>query len=249
MTTTCEERSASVRALAAALVAIGALLATGCTRPLLERAIAARGGPLQSLSREVEADVYAGFPGTWNWRFDYRVPDALRWTIETYGEEQSVTFDGETVRFYLGDAAVAEAPPALGDFRSEVRWMQVTTLDAIGHETGIVAHEIERRDLPPGVAAGLDVTFPDGARYQLFFDDADLLIAADGPIVLPTIAVGRMHAVFSDFRQAGGYQLPYRGSYTLDAQPLFDERVQGYVANDPGLTAASFRGPPARPKR
>ena len=31
---------------------------------------------------------------SWTWRFDYRVPDLLRWTLETYGDEQSVAYDG-----------------------------------------------------------------------------------------------------------------------------------------------------------
>src|SRR5258708_770275 len=107
--TKARQRSAvAVRSVVCALlVAVGA----GCSRPLLERAIAARGGPLTSLSRDVEADVQAGFPGSWTWRFDYRVPDLLRWTLETYGDEQSVAYDGKDVHFFLGSARLADTPP------------------------------------------------------------------------------------------------------------------------------------------
>jgi hypothetical protein len=240
-------REGSVRRLGcAAYLAAGVLvvLCTGCTRPLLERAIAARGGPLTNLSRDVEAEVFAGFPGTWSWRFDYRVPDLLRWTLETYGDRQSVAYDGRAVHFYLGSARIAEAPPALGDFRSQVRWVAVTTLDALASQDGATVRELPPGDLPPGARSGLDVTYDDGARYALYFDASDLLIAAEGPIVLPTIAAGRMRASYSEFGVADGFRLPYRGRYTLDAQPFFDEKVLRYVPNDPRLTAASFAGPP-----
>src|SRR4051795_1179737 len=130
----------SRRPRCAAYLAAGAvlLLCSGCTRPLLERAIAARGGPLTSLSRDVEAEVFVGFPGSWRWRFDYRVPDSLRWTLETYGDQQSVSYDGHTVQFYLGSARIAPAPAALGDFRSQVRWLAVTSLDALSSHDGVV---------------------------------------------------------------------------------------------------------------
>lgn len=237
---------------AAALLVVALLpLGAGCSRGLLARAIAARGGALSSLSRTVEAEVHSGFPGRWQWRFDYRVPDQLRWTLETYGEEQSFAFDGSAVSYYLGSARVAATPPAVGDFVSQVRWMSVTTLDALAVATaGVVVRELERTELPDGAAAGLLVTYrDDGARYLLSFDDADLLVAAEGPIVLPTIAAGRMRASYTEFRDTSGYLLPYRGSYTLDAQPFFDETVLRYVANDPLLTVESFRGAPPRTSR
>ena len=249
MTSAREGSFTPCRSLVAMLLAASLALGSGCARPLLQRAIAARGGPLTTLSRDVEADVYAGFPGTWTWRFDYRVPDSLRWTIQTYGEEQSVSFDGKAVRFYLGDAPVA-APPGLGDFRSQVRWLTVTTLDALADDDQIVVRELAASELPAGAASGLAVTYrDDGARYGLYFDAADLLIAAEGPIVLPTIAAGQMHAAFTEFGAAGEYRLPYRGSYTLDARPFFDERILRYAPNDPRLTPASFSGPPVAAAR
>jgi hypothetical protein len=61
-----------------ALVAIAA----GCTtRPLLERAIAARGGALQGVVLNAEAQVYAGVPGRWHYRRTYLAPDRYAWRI------------------------------------------------------------------------------------------------------------------------------------------------------------------------
>jgi len=242
MTKAWQRSALAVRAVQCALlVAVGA----GCSRPLLERAIAARGGSLTSLSRDDEADVHAGFPGSWTWRFDYRVPDLLRWTLETYGDEQSVAYDGTAVSFFLGSARLAEAPPALADFRSQVRWLAVTTLDALSRRADVEVRELAPSELPAGFASGLAVTYrDDGARYALYFDADDLLVAAEGPIILPTIASGQMHAAYSEFGVADGYRLPYRGRYTLDAQPFFDEKVVRYLPNDPRLTPESFRGPP-----
>lgn len=237
------------RGPAAILLLVLVALLGGCTRPLLERAIDARGGPLTSLSRDVEADVKVGFPGTWRWRFDYRVPDRLRWTLETYGEEQSYAFDGATARYFLGSARIG-ADPRVGDFRSQVRWMSVTTLDALVGSDAITLRELAADELPAGSAAGLDVTYrDDGSRYALYFDPGDRLIAAAGPIVIPTIAAGRMHAAFADFRDTSGFSLPYRGTYTLNDQPLFEERVLRYVPDDPRLERDDFRGPPPRAAR
>lgn len=245
--TTRREGSFSAGVAVALLVA---LLGSGCTRSLVDRVIAARGGPLTGLSRDAEADVHAGFPGRWRWRFDYAVPDRLRWTIETYGEEQSVAFDGAEVRYFLGSARVSSASPALGDFQSVVRWTSVTTLDALVDDDRVTIRELARDELPGGAAAGLEVTYrADGARFRLTFDEADLLIGAEGPIVLPTIASGRMRAAYSGFETTAGYLLPRRGTYTLDDRPFFDETVLRWTPNDPRLTPASFQGPPPRAAR
>lgn len=237
-----------------AILVVGALLAatlgSACTRPLLERAITARGGALTSLSRDAEADVHAGFPGRWRWRLEYAVPDRLRWTIETYGEEQSVSFDGSTVRYFLGSAPIPAAPAALGDFRTVVRWTAVTTLDALRDDPQVEVRELPRAGLPAGTASALEVTYrADGARYLLWFDAADLLVAAEGPIALPTIASGRMRATYTQFATTGGYVLPARGTYTLDDRPFFDERVLRWTPNDARLVPASFQRPPARAAR
>ncbi len=236
--------------VAVAGVLLLAALGTGCARSLLDRAIAARGGALTSISRESDADVHAGFPGQWRWRLDYAVPDRLRWTIETYGEEQSIAFDGSAVRYYLGSAPIPSAPEALGDFRSVVRWTAVTTLDALRDDPRLEVRELSRNDLRAGIAAALEVTYrADGARYVLWFDDADLLVGAEGPIALPTIASGRMQAAYAQFATTGGYLLPARGTYTLDGRPFFDETVRRWIPNDSRLGASSFAGPPPRAAR
>lgn len=236
------------RGLAIGLVV--ALLGSGCTAPLIERAIAARGGALTSLSRESDADVHAGFPGRWSWRFDYAVPDRLRWTIETYGEEQSVAFDGARVRYFLGSASLPAIPAALGDFQSVVRWTAVTTLDALRDDEHVALRELATGELAGGAAAGVEVTYrPDWARYRLLFDDAGLLVVAEGPVVLPTVASGRLRATYEGFATTAGYVFPGRATYTLDGRPFFDETVRRWTPNDPHLTAASFAGPPSRAPR
>lgn len=251
MTRASEESFSRPRSLrVAARLVLLALAVSGCARPLLERAIAARGGSLQSLSRTSTADVTRGFPGEWAWRFDYRVPDRLRWTIETYGEEQSIAFDGTTVRYFLGTAALPEAPAALADFASIVRWTAVTTLDALARDPDVALRELPREETPPGAASALEVLYrSDGARYVVSFDAADRLIAAEGPIAVPTIATGRMHAAYADFTTVDGYVLPRVGDYTLDGAPFFRETVRRWVPNDPRLGPDGFTGPPAPTSR
>lgn len=248
MTREGEESFSRVRttAPAAAMIALLLLAASGCARPLLERAIAARGGTLESLSRASTAEVTRGFPGEWAWRFDYRVPDRLRWTIETYGEEQSIAYDGTTVRYFLGSARLPETPAALADFASIVRWTSVTTLDALARDPGVALRELPRDETPPGAASALEVRYrSDGARYVLSFDAADRLVAAEGPIAVPTIAAGRMRAAYEDFVTVDGYVLPRVGAYTIDGAPFFRETVRRWLPNDPRLGPASFTGPPA----
>jgi hypothetical protein len=247
MTQPGEKSSRCGRSLVFAVMLVLVPFGAGCTAPLLERAIAARGGDLVSLSRVADADVKQGFPGTWSWRFDYLVPDRLRWTIDTYGEAQSVAFDGTAVRYFLGSAALPVVPAALGDFASIVRWTSVTTLDALSSDPAVSVRELEREALPAGAAAALEVVYrADGDRYVLSFDAADRLIAAEGPIVVPTIATGRLRASYASFASIGGYELPGTCSYTLDGAPFFRETVVRWVPNDPRLTPASFTGPPAR---
>lgn len=233
------------------LVAAGLLLllASGCARPLVERAIAARGGPLPRVSREVEARVYRAFPGTWRWRIDYAVPDLLRWTLETYGDEQSYVYDGEALRYYLGSGLVTADPAAASGFRTQVRWIALTNLDVLASHAGLRLEELDAGRLPPGVAAGLHATYADGAVYELYFDAGDLLVGARGPIVVPAVGAGELRATFGGFRDVSGYLLPQRGRYTLDGEPLFDETILRWVPGDPRLTPEGFLGPLPRTQR
>lgn len=231
-----------------AVVALALALATSaCARPLVERAIAARGGPLGTVSRTARVEASLGFPGDWAWRVDYRVPDRLRWTLETYGEEQSVAFDGTTVRYFLGSAALPDGGARLDDFRSLVRWTAVTMLDALSASAQVELRELPAGERPAGAAAALEVRYrADGARYVLAFDGDDRLVAADGPIVVPTIAAGRMHATYGEFAEVAGFVLPRLATYTLDGAPFFTERIERWQPDDPALTASSFAGPPPR---
>jgi hypothetical protein len=250
MTRTREESSCGGRIAAAVALLSVAVAMAACTRPLLDRAIAARGGPLQSLSRTASAQVVRGFPGDWAWRFDYRVPDLLRWTIETYGEQQSVSFDGRTVRYFLGGATLPTPPAALGDFASIARWTSVTTLDALATDPDAELRELPARERPAAAAGALEVRYrSDGARYVLSFDAEDRLVAAEGPVVVPTIAKGRLRATWSDFSTTDGYVLPRIGDYAIDGEPFFRETVLRWVPNDPRLSPATFARPPASSPR
>jgi len=61
--------TASARRVATAALVVVLALTAGCaSRPLLARAIRARGGPLHGFVRQSAADVYVGFPGAWRWR-------------------------------------------------------------------------------------------------------------------------------------------------------------------------------------
>jgi len=235
------------RAVAVGVLVSALACAPGCTRSLAERAVAARGGPLTTLARDVEADVHRGFPGTWRWHVDQRTPDLLRWTLETYGEEQTFSWDGEQVRFFLGSAALPPDPAAAADFRSIVRWSAVTALALVGGGPAVEVAEIPAGELPSRIEAGLRVRYrDDGATYDLYFDERDLLVAARGPVSIPTVGAGELYARYSAFREVGGFVLPYDARYTLGGDPLFEERIRRWVPNDPALDVESFRRAPPR---
>src|SRR5207244_7989725 len=116
-----------VAAILAALV-----LAAGCApRPLLERAIRARGGPLASMARQVEAEVYLAFPGTWRWRTVYMVPDRYAWTIFTAAEPDHYLFDGTAVRAFIGGREVSADTDPSAPLRSNARFTALVNLDAL----------------------------------------------------------------------------------------------------------------------
>jgi hypothetical protein len=222
-----------------------ALVLAGCARGAVERAVAARGGLLHSSYREVDGSVHQGFPGEWSWEISYRTPDLLRWTIHTYGEDQSYVYDGRRVVLHLGTATLPVDPAAAAGFRTQARWFAVTSLDVLTDASLTTWEEIPVADLPPGVRRGLRASFRDGSGpYLLFFDDRDLLVAAEGDVALPPIGSGRLRADWQDFRDVGGFVLPFAGRYTLDGRPLMDERVRQWIPNDPTLTPASFAAPP-----
>lgn len=220
----------------AAVAAI--LLSSGCSSTLVERAIDARGGPLESYRKSVDADVKAGMPGTWAWEVAYRVPDSFRWTLATHGEEQSLLFDGDVSRHQLGTVLL---PPTAADdaVRSQAHWFAVTSLDVLLDPT-VAWREVPRAQLPTGTAAGIVARFgAAGPPFELYFDDRNLLVRARGRVALAPIGSGLIDAEFRDYREVEGFLLPFAGAYRLDGHDLMTERVRGWRPDDPSLEGPS----------
>jgi hypothetical protein len=237
------------RRLALALAALAALAAVvGCApRPLVARAIRARGGPLSGLVRDVEARVHTGFPGTWQWRTAFLVPDRYAWTIHTRGEPDHYLYDGRTLRAFVGGRLVAVDAGSVVALRTHARFTAVVNLDAL-LLPGVHVQPLAPDALPPGAVAGLDVRFADdGSAYRLAFDGRDLLVRVEGPLALPPLARGTAVARFAEFRRAGGFVLPHATAWVLDGQPLADERALAVCPDPPGLAPEAFRDPAGLP--
>lgn len=212
-------------------VAIALLLiaSAGCKRDLVERAIAARGGPLLEVTREVRAKVHQGIPGDWTWEIGYRVPGDVRWTLHTWGEEQRYVLEQGRVSFFLGASRLPAPPEATAAMHTQSHWLGVVLLDVLRDRSAVSWSELSAEDLPAGVPAGIEARFSDGGPpYRLYFDDDDLLVRAEGEVSLPPIGEGRLRARFRDFRKTEGYVLPYRTDYELDGRPFFEEEVVRY---------------------
>lgn len=228
------------------LVAFVAAGLAGCSASAVDRAIAARGGPVESSLREVEATVHRGFRGTWSWEIALRRPDLVRWTIHTFGEEQSYVFDGRSVLLYLGSASMPVDRAAESAFRSQVRWLAVTGLDVLRDGGRVAWEEVPRARVPAGYARGLRVRWlEDGSIYDLWMDQRDLVVAAEGEVALPPIGSGRLRAEFSDFAPVAGRLLPRSGRYTLDGTLLVEERVLSWTLDDPRAGIGLPAGPGA----
>lgn len=226
-----------------ALVALVALvsLASGpvaCTPNLVERAIEARGGALDSYGKSVDAEVFFGIPGTWSWEVAYRAPESFRWSLETYGEEQHLVFDGTNMRHLLGGAAL---PPVAADeaVRSQAGWFAVTSLDVL-EDPRARWRELPPSALPEGVARGLVAELAGAPEpFRLYFDDRTLLVGASGRVAMAPIGAGALEATFSQFREVDGFLLPFAGAYELNGTPLMRESVREWRPNDPALEAPS----------
>jgi hypothetical protein len=222
------------------------LVATGCTpRPLLERAIRARGGPLDAVVRRVEAEVHAGFPGRWRWRTAFLAPDRYAWTIFTTGEPDHYLFDGTTTRAFVGRRPVVVHDG--GPLRTHARFVAVTNLDTL-RLPGVQVAPLPREELLPGAAAGLAAVFADdGSRYRLGFDDRALLVWVAGPVALPPLGEGELVARFTDLRRVHRFLLPFRTVYIFGSRPLAEEHALAVCPADPRLTERAFREPAALP--
>jgi hypothetical protein len=221
-------------------------VAASCTpRPLLERAIHARGGPLRSFVRASEVDVEAMFPGAWQWRMAYLAPDRYAWSIVTTGGVDHYLFDGQVVRTFVGGRLVASDAGPESPLRTQARFIATTNLDL---DAGASVVTLPATELPSGVAAGLLVVLAgDGSRYRRGFDDRALLVWAIGPFEVPQIGRGELTARYDDFRRVGGLLLPFRIQYELGGRPLAVERVARLCPDDPALVPASFESPARLP--
>jgi len=245
-------RSLSVRdrrlpAPACGLLGAVLLLAAGCApRPLIERAIRARGGPLTGLVVRTENRVYAGVPGTWECSRAFLAPDRYAWKIVTAADPHFHLFDGTTARSFIGTAEVSSDASPNAPLRTHARWTAVVNLDAL-HASNVVVMPLAPSDLPTGVREGLLATFADGTGYRLGFDDRTLLVWARGPLDLSPVGTGETTARFQDYRRSGRLLLPFTVSYSLGTTPVADEHVLAACIDPPGLTAASFTDPTQLP--
>jgi hypothetical protein len=232
-----------------ALVGCALALASCAPRPLLDRAIRARGGPLTSVVRQVEADVHVGFPGVWRWRTAFLVPQYYAATVYTTFGPNHYVFDGATTTAWIGGRRVSAVAAPHDSVRSQARFFAVTLLDVL-RLPGVAVAETPANALPPGIAAELTVVFADdGGRYRLGLDARDLVVRADGPVVLDPVGRGRVTAAFTAFARVGRWSLPHRTAWSLDGRPLADERTLRVCPEPPTLDAAAFAEPARLPER
>jgi hypothetical protein len=182
----------------------------------LERAIAARGGPIAGLVRESEVQVAIGFPGGWRWRTVTALPERYAWTIATNAQPNHYLFDGTVVRAFVGDALVSEEPAATSPLATHARFAAVADLDllrtaAVTLMTADGALAVEFHDRP--------------ARYEIAFSADALVASVKGPIDLSPMGRGTLTATYDDYGEIQGRRIAHHIHYTLDGTTLADERV------------------------
>ncbi|MEO8602277.1 MAG: hypothetical protein ABI629_06870 [bacterium] len=222
-------------------LAIAALfLCCGCTpRPLLERAIAARGGPLHGVVMTAEARLYRGLPGIWRYTRTFLAPDRYAWQVETSTGTDTHLFDGAATRSFVGSGEVGRDTNPAAPLRTQVRWTAVSLLDRLA-APDVVLYPLLPGELPSGAREGLLATFPDGAAYRLAFDEQVQLVWMRGPLDLSPLANGQAEARFSSTRRTANVLLPMEAQYEIDGYRLADETLLAVCVDPPGLTAASF---------
>jgi len=227
------------RALAVGLVA----LAAACTpRAPVERAIAARGGPIAGVVRESNVRVLQTFPGDWQWTTVAAFPDRYAWSIVTNDQPHHYLFDGTRVRAYIGEQEVAEATGSAG-LETHARFVAVANLDVL-RQPGVTVTAT-----PNGQGTQLDATFADtGARYRVQLDRDDVVRRVEGPIDLSPMAKGTLVATYDDDRDVGGRRLPQHIHYELDGAPLADERVVRTCLLEKSPPADAFASPATLPR-
>lgn len=168
--------------------------------------------------------MHYGFPGLWQWNLSFRRPDRFRLTLLTTADDQTWESDGQTLRTYLGTALVAEEPAPGTCFDSLARWLAITSLDEI--LTPRARWSPAEGPLPAGAVHGAQVFCGESSeRFELYFDRQLRLVAAAGPVSIPTLGHGRLSARFGDYRRVSGRWLSHRIEYELDGERFFDETV------------------------
>lgn len=211
-------------------------------RPLLERAIAARGGALHGVVLECEADVYVAFPGRWTYARTFLAPERYAWRIDTSAGADLYVYDGELVRAFVEGREVSQDANPDAPLISHARWTRVTLLQELD-APGVTVSEIPTTDMPPTVREALRVVLPDGSTYRLGFDERTLLVWAAGPLDVWPVAQGDAVAEYSAHRRAGDVLLPHATRYSVGPYRVADETVRAACVDPPALTPAAFADP------
>lgn len=230
------------------MIAIGlGVLLGGCTpRPLLERAIAARGGPLRGVIMRAETRVYRVVPGRWRYTRTCRTAGGYAWLLDTAAGIDTHSFDGRVVRSFVAGELVASDASPTAPLRSQARWTAVSLLDVLT-AADVVVQPLPPDELPAGAREGLSAAFSDGAVYRLAFDDATALVWMRGPLDLSPLAQGEAIVRFGDSRPVDGFLVPRRASYAVGGQHLADELLLDVCLTPAELTADDFAEPAALP--
>ncbi len=215
-------------------------------RPLLDRAIHARGGQLHGIVIRAEAQVHTGAPGRWQWTRAFLTPDRYAWKIVTAAEPHYHLYDCTAARSFIGSAEVSSDASPNAPLRSHARWMAVTNLDGL-HAHGVALAPLPASELPAGATEGLVATLADGTCYRLAFDARTLLVWAQGPLDFSPVGKGDAVVRFGDHRRTGGLLLPFITSYALGDGPLADERALAICVDPAHLTPESFTDPAQLP--
>jgi hypothetical protein len=194
---------------------------------LLDAAIAARGGRVAGLVREVSAKVALGYTGQWTWVMEVRAPDFLRWEIGAAGARQALVHDRGAVRRFLG---TAELPPAAGqasELGPMALFLTTIDLDALLRPEAAELERLPAGELAAGAAAGLRVQVAGtSAPFHLYFDERGLLVRADGPFASAITGPVTLSVTRSEFRLQGGLLLPAREDFQADGHEFVKAEIE-----------------------
>jgi hypothetical protein len=194
-------------------------------RPLVQRAIDARGGSIGALVRRSDATVHVGYPGRWRWRTIFSSPDRYAWSIQTTAEPTHYLYDGAAVRSFIGDAEVAAEPAATAPLRSHARLTGALLLDGL-LAPGLHVRELGASERPSGTVAALVVVFPDdGTRLVVALDEELLVASVEGPLDLSPYGMGAVRLDVTDYRRVDRRLIAHRLAWTMDGRALAEERV------------------------